>query len=101
MEKEKTSSVSIFFITFAVENRIIMELTLDLGYCQILHLISQLPANQRAIIKHEISDNSIAEKGKDEISEFQKFILAAPVMSDEQYGNFIQYREHFNQWRAQ
>jgi len=78
-----------------------MVLTLDLGYSQILQLISQLPANQRAKIKYELSDNSMAENRVDEISEFQKFILSAPVMSDEQYGNFVQYRAHFNQWRAQ
>jgi hypothetical protein len=78
-----------------------MELTLNLGYNQIFHLVSQLPANQIAKIKYEISDKSIAEKAKNEITDFQKFILTAPVMSDEQYLNFQQQREHFNQWRAQ
>jgi len=78
-----------------------MELTLNVGYSQILHLISQLPANQIAKIKYEISDKSIAEKAKTEISEFQKFLLSAPIMSDEQYNNFIQQRAHFNQWRTQ
>jgi len=77
-----------------------MELTLELGYNQILHLINQLPANQIAKIKYEISDRSIAEKATKEISDFQKFILSAPAMSDEQYFNFKQQREHFNQWRA-
>ena len=78
-----------------------MELTLELGYNQIFHLVSQLPANQIAKIKYELSENNIAEKAKEEISDFQKFILTAPIMSDEQYSNFNQQRTHFNQWRTQ
>ena len=78
-----------------------MELTLDIGYNQVLHLVNQLPANQIAKIKYEVSENSIVEKAKREISDFQKFILSAPVMSDEQYDNFNQQRQHFNQWRVQ
>jgi len=78
-----------------------MELTLNLGYGQIFNLVSQLPANQIAKIKYEISEKSIAEKAKKEVSDFQKFILAGPVMNDEQYSNFNQQREHFDLWRAQ
>ena len=78
-----------------------MELTLELGYSQIFHLVSQLPANQIAKMKYELSESNIAKKAKVEMSDFQKFILAAPVMSDEQYSNFHQQRTHFNQWRTQ
>jgi hypothetical protein len=78
-----------------------MELTLDIGYNQVWHLVNQLPANQIAKIKYELSENSIVEKSKREISDFQKFILSAPTMSDEQYDNFNQQRQHFNQWRVQ
>jgi len=78
-----------------------MVLTLDIGYNQVLHLVNQLPANQIVKIKYEISENTIAKKAKSEISDFQKFILSAPVMSDEQYDNFNQQRQHFNQWRVQ
>ena len=78
-----------------------MELTLDIGYNQVLHLVNQLPANQIVKIKYELSENNIAKKAKSEISDFQKFILSAPVMSDEQYDNFNQQRQHFNQWRVQ
>jgi len=78
-----------------------MVLTLDIGYNQVLHLVNQLPANQIVKIKYELSENIIAKKAKSEISDFQKFILSAPVMSDEQYDNFNQQRQHFNQWRVQ
>jgi hypothetical protein len=78
-----------------------MELTSDLGYKQILHLIMQLPANQIERIKYELSETDMAEKAKKELSDFQKFILAGPIMSDEQYNNFNQQRIHLNQWRIQ
>jgi hypothetical protein len=77
-----------------------MEITLNLGYSQIFNLVNQLPANQIAKIKYELSESNIAEKAKVEILDFQKFILGAPVMSDEQYANFNQQRTHFNQWRT-
>ena len=33
-------------------------------------------------------------------SDFQRFILSGPVMSDSQYQNFKQQREEFNSWRT-
>ena len=76
-----------------------MELTLNVGFGQIVDLLSQLPANQIIKIKNEFTDFSIAEKAKVEISDFQKFILGGPVMSDEQYSIFNQQRLHFSAWR--
>jgi len=78
-----------------------MELTLNMSYEQIAGLIKQLPANQIAKITKEFSESYISERAKTEISDFQKFILSGPVMSDEQYSNFKQQREHFNAWRIQ
>jgi len=72
-----------------------MELTLNLGYAQIRELVRQLPANQIAKIKKELPENYIQTKAKSEISDFQKFILTGPVMSDEQYANFKQQRQQF------
>ena len=77
-----------------------MELTLNIGFGQIINLINQLPANQIAKIKNEFTEHNIAEKAKTEISDFQKFILSGPVMSEEQYSNFNQERQHFNLWRT-
>jgi len=77
-----------------------MELTLNLGYRQIFHLVSQLPANQMAKIKYEMLENNIVEKAKKEVSDFQKFILDGPIMNDEQYTNFSQQRQYFDQWRT-
>ncbi len=34
-----------------------------------------------------------------ELSDFQKFLLTAPVMSDEDYQFFIEKRQEFNKWK--
>jgi len=78
-----------------------MELTLNLGYTQIRELLRQLPANQIEKIKKELPENYIQTKAKSDISDFQKFILTGPVMSDEQFENFKQQRHQFNIWRPQ
>ena len=78
-----------------------MELTLSLEYAQIINLIKQLPANQIEKIKKELTENFILTKAKSEISDFQKFILAGPVMSNDQYQDFKQQRQQFNLWRTQ
>jgi len=52
---------------------------------------------------HEFG-KSLSQNNKEaklEISDFQKFILTGPVMSDEQYTNFKQQRHQFNLWRIQ
>jgi sugar (pentulose or hexulose) kinase len=77
-----------------------MEVTVNLGYAQIVDIVRQLPANQIAKVKKELPENYIQTKAKSEISEFQKFILTGPVMSDEQYKNFKQQRHQFNLWRV-
>ena len=76
-----------------------MELTLNIGFGQIVNLINQLPANQIAKIKNEVLDMPIAEKAKGETSKFREFILTGPVMSEEQFLNFKQERKHFRSWR--
>jgi len=76
-----------------------MELTLNIGFGQIVNLINQLPANQIMKIKNELFDTPIAEKAKEEITDFKKFILTGPVMSEEQYLNFKQQRKHLYAWR--
>ena len=76
-----------------------MELTLDVGFREIVGLLRQLPANQIAKIKNEFSEDYIEEKAKSEISDFRKFILTGPMMSDEQYTDWRQQRKQFNLWR--
>ncbi|MBU0765632.1 MAG: hypothetical protein KJ607_12430 [Bacteroidetes bacterium] len=70
-----------------------MELTINIGFDQILKVIRQLPANQIRILKTELTEELIATKAEQEISEFQKFLMEVPVMTDEQYKNFIEARK--------
>ena len=76
-----------------------MQLTVDLPFDQLMNLIKHLPANQIAKLKSELDDAFIDSKAKDEKTEFQKFLLMGPVMSDEQYKQFKENRKRFNQWR--
>ncbi|MDR2147434.1 MAG: hypothetical protein LBE91_13340 [Tannerella sp.] len=77
-----------------------MEMTMQINYEQIMGLIRQMPANQIERIKNEISDKYIQTRSVKDITDFQKFILSAPVMSAEQYDKFKQNRKDFNQWRT-
>jgi hypothetical protein len=77
-----------------------MELTMNVGFGQIIHLLNQMPANQIAKIKYEFPDVYIAEKAKAETTDFQHFLLSAPVMSSEQYSDFSEQRQNFNLWRT-
>ncbi len=66
----------------------IMQFTVDIRIEQLINTIKQLPVNQIEKIKSALNDNIIAKKAKSDISEFQKFLLSGPVMSDEQYNQF-------------
>ena len=76
-----------------------MELTVNLGYEQIMGLVRQLPANQIAKLKAELNDSYLEVKSEAEIQEFQALLLQGPVMSDEQYMMFKKNRTKFNLWR--
>jgi len=78
----------------------VMELTMNIGFGQVVHLLEQMPAKQVAKIRNEFSELYIAEKAKAEITDFQQFLLSAPTMSAEQYSEFNEQREHANLWRT-
>ncbi|MEP7169451.1 MAG: hypothetical protein ABI855_08800 [Bacteroidota bacterium] len=76
-----------------------MELKLKLGFEQILNLIKQLPFSQVEKLKNLLQEESIVKKKKKGKNDFQKFILSGPVMTDEQFQNFVEHRKHFSEWR--
>ena len=76
-----------------------MELTVDLGFEQIVGLIRQLPASQIVKLKAELDNSDITVTSASEIKEFQQFLLCGPVMSDEQFNDYKQHRKQFNVWR--
>ena len=80
-----------------------MELRINLGYEQILHLVRQLPFQKKQQLTQEIEKELRLEEekkqaGNNELSEFQEFLLKGPVMSDEQFKNFQELRKSFNRW---
>ena len=76
-----------------------MEIKLNIGYKELLQLIKKLPENQLAMLKAELMDGKIAEEKTKRISSFQEFLLKGPVMSDDQYEQFMLNRTYFNSWR--
>ena len=69
----------------------------EIGFNELLHAIQQLPESQRAILQDELKKK---EQPKIDITDFQKFLLNGPVMSDEEYKNFKETRKRLNQWRT-
>ena len=77
-----------------------MELSLKIGYQQLLQLIQQLPKRQFEQLKKDMTKGQLEPKPKMKKSAFKKFLLNGPVMSDEQLQTFQTNRAHFNQWRT-
>ncbi len=77
-----------------------MELRLKIGYNQVLDIVKQLPESQ--IQKLLFDTEKLLEKPKlaTERSAFQKKLLSAPTMTDEQYKVFLETRKHFSKWRV-
>jgi hypothetical protein len=77
-----------------------MEITVDIRYEQLLAAIKKLPAAEVKQLISVLDDNLIQEKAAEELSDFQSFLLQAPVMSPEQYENHLADRKRFNLWRT-
>ncbi len=77
-----------------------MEFKIDIGYEQLLRLVKQLPAAKIVQLKSELSESLIENKSKSDNTEFQNFLLQGPVMTDNQYEQFLENRKWFNQWRT-
>lgn len=69
-----------------------MELKLKIGYNEIWELVKQLPKSQILQLKTDI-ETAIIEQEKTETTDFQKLLLQGPVMSDEQYAEYLENRK--------
>lgn len=77
-----------------------MQLTVDLNIDQLIQVLKKLPNEQKIRIKAELN-NLETKKNPIEKSEFQKFLLKGPIMTDEEYRHFKENRKKMNQWRIQ
>ena len=76
-----------------------MEVTVDIGYEQLLDAIKKLPAAKINQLKTALNEGFIQEKATAELSDFQSFLLNAPTMGSDQYKQHKIDRKHFNAWR--
>lgn len=76
-----------------------MELKVDIGFDQLLEVIRQLPDDKRSLLKAELSASKATETPIPKDT-FLEFLLNGPVMSDEQYKEYLETRKHFNAWRT-
>jgi hypothetical protein len=76
-----------------------MQLTVNIQYEQLINIIRHLPANQLAKIKSDLNNNIVVSNSETDKTDFQKFLLKGPVMTDLQYKSFKENRKAFNQWR--
>ena len=78
-----------------------MEVTVDIRFEQLLETSNKLPAAKIKQLKSALDDGYIDTKAKEELSDFQNFLLGGPVMDADQYELFKENRKHFNTWRQQ
>jgi hypothetical protein len=77
-----------------------MQLTVNIKYEQLIDVIRSLPVNQLAKLKSDLDSTLALTKVDIDKTDFQKFLLNGPVMSDDQYSAFKENRKAFNQWRS-
>lgn len=56
-----------------------MEITVDIGFEQLLDLVKKLPAGKIKQLKTALDDDFIDEKAEEELSGFQIFLLNGPI----------------------
>ena len=59
--------------------------------------------NRRIHLKSQNFENGSKDDSSyvvpDELTDFQKFLLAAPVMTEDDYAFFLEKKENFNKWK--
>ena len=80
-----------------------MELTINIGYPQVLELVAQLPEKDIQKLAKYIQ-NKYAISTKEWISPkrhtpIQELIMQAPTWTDDEYNDYLDTRQHINQSR--
>ncbi|MCP3928442.1 MAG: hypothetical protein GY705_05005 [Bacteroidetes bacterium] len=74
---------------------------IKIRYEDLMNLIKQLPSNQLDKLKSDIvkliqkTNNTESQP-----SDFQKFLLSGPTMTDQQFDQFQEKRKQFEIWRT-
>jgi len=73
-----------------------MEVTIDIRYEQLLAAIKKLPAGKIKQLKSVLDEGYIGKKAAEELSDFQNYLLSAPVMNDQQFEAHLKARKDFS-----
>ncbi len=74
-----------------------MELKLKINYHQLMAAIKQLPARDLLKLKKDLAKVDPSQDMK--LQKLDELLLEGPLMSDEQYREFIKNRKKVNEWR--
>lgn len=77
-----------------------MELKLNISYAELFELVKQLPASQILQLKSDLAGKTLPESNVIDKAAFKALLLKGPVMSEEQYQQFLQTRNWMNQLRT-
>ncbi|MEL6593315.1 MAG: hypothetical protein AAFQ68_24670 [Bacteroidota bacterium] len=75
-----------------------MELKVRIGYEELLKLIQQLPKEQISLLKKEIEKFG-KEDSVEGTNKLKQLALSGPLMTEEQFGVFQDFRKELNKWR--
>ncbi len=75
-----------------------MELKLDIGIEQLVELIRQLPARQRAKLEAALNESKTAPRTKDKT--FEELLLSGPTLTKTELERIAEAREAINKWRS-
>jgi hypothetical protein len=68
------------------------------NFGEILDKANGLSENQINLLIEELKNLTLSRR-KLYRTEFQKFLLSGPVMTDLQYSEFLETKKHINKWR--
>jgi len=77
-----------------------MELKLRISYAELFELVKQLPASQMLQLKSDLAGKTLPVQTTIDKAAFKALLLKGPVMSEDQYQQFLQTRNWMNQWRT-
>jgi hypothetical protein len=75
-----------------------MEVKLDIGFEQLLQLVRQLSAKQRAKVKAALSEPKSPARPHDKA--FEELLLAGPTLTKAELDKMAEARDAINKWRG-
>jgi hypothetical protein len=74
-----------------------MELRINIGFDQIIGLISTLPYNDKLFLKNKLV-NELEIVPKESSIALRQLLLNGPIMTKEGYNNYKDLKKQFNKW---